>query len=123
METTNDANSGKLFTTEAEELSKNKETIFGLGELIIKSFGNSVVDRINAIEKDKVAGKRLTTHEYAKIINEDEHLKLLFTCINQRTLKRIYGWILFWGILTVISIISYMILFISIYRELSNSMY
>jgi len=123
METTNDSNSGALFTEEAHELSKSKETIFALGELMIKSFGNRVVERINAIEKKKIAGRRITSQEYAKIINEDEHLKLLFTCINQRTLKRIYGWILFWGILTVISIITYLILFITIYQDLSNTIY
>jgi hypothetical protein len=80
-------------------------TIDGLSWFIGKSFGRDVVDQINAIKEKKVAGIEITIEEYAKILNEDQHLKILITCIHHKTLKKIHFWVLFWSIATIISII------------------
>jgi hypothetical protein len=72
----------------------------------ICSGGNDMIEYYNNyIRFNKSDKKVMTLKEYVKLLNEDDHFKIILTCANQKTLKKIHFWILFWSIWAIIGVI------------------
>ena len=76
--------------------------------------GGDMIDYYNNyIRLNKSSKKVMTLDEYVKMLTEDNHFKIILACANQKTLKNIHFWIMFWSILTIISTIIVVIYVVS----------
>ena len=125
METTNSSSTGNLFKDDAYNYEKHKEKINELSTFICKSYGNKMVDWFNQYFDPKISGQKLTIGEYSKIIHEDQYFKIITTCINQTTSKKILNWILFWSIYIILGTISAIIILIKsgFFSDLFSGLY
>lgn len=88
--------------------------IESFNSFICKSYGNDIVDYINNFYSAKVTGSNLTAEEYLELLNNDVIFKILCTTINQKTLNKIYFWIVFWSIWGIFALIGGSILILKL---------
>jgi len=79
--------------------------IESFNSFVCKSYGNDIVDYINNFYSAKLSGSYITAEEYAELLNTDPIFKILCTTINQKTLNKIYFWVVFWSVWGIISVI------------------
>ena len=110
MENTDNSSKGRLYSDSAYMDSENKSKIEGLASFICKNYNsNEVNEYFKNVIDIKIIGKRMTIEEYAKMLNEDELLKIILAGSNQSTLKKIHFWIKLWSVLSIILAIIYFI--------------
>ena len=111
METPNENPTGKSDAELAKEVAQDRKQIEYLNRFISMCYGEDIIDYINTFsKKTKISEKKLTIGEYSKLLNEDERLKIIFACFNQRRLKKIHVWVRFWSIVTIVGICIYIII-------------
>jgi len=112
METVNDSEKEKIFSDSSYSNSQVRHKIGILISTICKSYGNDIVDYVNEYIHPKIQGKEMSMEDFAKMLNGDDHLKLLLACSTQRTLSKIHFWIFLWSVLTIISAITFAIYYL-----------
>lgn len=67
---------------------------------LICACGNDLIDYYNNyIRFNKSEKNVMTIDEYVKLLNEDDHFRIILAFVKQKTLKKIHNWIMFIGVL------------------------
>jgi len=111
METPNENPVGKSVTDSSKEAAQNKKQIEYLNRFISTCYGEDIIDYLNTFSnQNKISKEKMTIGEYSKLINEDDRLKIVFACFNQKRLKKVHVWVRFWSIVTIIAMCIYIVI-------------
>ncbi|HUX95058.1 MAG TPA: hypothetical protein VMV47_04935 [Bacteroidales bacterium] len=72
-----------------------------------RSYGNEFVSYYNSTFFPKIKNQAMTHEELAKLIYQDDYLKLVMSSISQRKLGKIHFWVVFWSVLSIIGFVFY----------------
>ena len=118
-QTSNEPASNPMFSEAAFAEAKDRTRIEGFRAKFFKSYGEDMTEWYDGYFAPKIKGKKLTIEEYSKLVNEDEYFKLISTLNHHRKTKIIHFWILFWSIVSILSIIAGVIIYFAFIRETS----